>query len=137
MAIPRTSALRHHLRHRTRTGAEQCRQWIPAVHHAQIERGGCHHADSRDDQKRDTQRPRRNSLERVRRHHRTKQNTDQYEAQARHRRRYLHGPPRQCGDRDRQHRARNQAAGKADQIEADAAHGRNERGLRNLQKFAL
>src|SRR5215467_492211 len=72
---------------------------------AQVIGGGGHHADRRDDEQRDAQRPARNPLERVWCDHRPQQNTDQHEAQARERQRYLHGTARERGDRDRQHRA--------------------------------
>src|SRR5262249_26588038 len=89
-----------------------------------------------DDEQRDAQRPARNPLERVRCDHRPQENTNQHEAQAREDQRYLHGTARKYGDRDRQHRARNQSAWKADEIESYSPHRGNEQRPHNLHELA-
>jgi len=126
---------RHHLRHRARARTEQCRQRIPTVRQAQVTGGGGHDADRRDDEQRDAQRPARNPLERVWCDHRPQQNTDEHKAQAREGQRYLHGTARERGDRDRQHRARDQSAWKAEEMESYSAHRSNEQRPHNLHEL--
>jgi hypothetical protein len=106
------------------------------VHQAQIAGGGGHHADRGHDEDRDAQRPGRNSSERFRRDHRPQQDADHDEAWPRKIDRYRHGPASERGNGNRQHRARDQSAGKAHQLQAHAARRRYEQRLGSLHELA-
>ena len=82
---------RHHLRERAGARAEQRRLRVPAVHEAQVRGGRRDHAERRNRQHRDAERKRRETLERLRRHHGAERNADQHRDHARQRHRQ-HAP---------------------------------------------
>ncbi len=127
---------RNHLRQRARTRAHQRRQRIPAVHHAQIERGGEHHAERGENQEPDARRPCGHAAQRFRCDHGAQQNADDDIANADKRERHLDRAAQQSRRRHSQYRAGNQARGKPEQRESQRTGERDRECLGNLDKSA-